>query len=93
MTLPGWMTSTENVRTVEGLPDNARKYIEFIEEKLAVPGNYLKPLQNSSNNIFFNGFNSAMDWSGQGSLLNDSSILIVIGYRKSGFKFLTERQT
>jgi len=37
MTLPGWMTSTENVRTVEGLPENARKYIEFIEEKLGVP--------------------------------------------------------
>jgi len=53
MTLPGWMTSTENVRTVEGLPENARKYIEFIEEKLGVPGNNLKRIEKIQSLTFF----------------------------------------
>ena len=65
MTLPGWMTSTENVRTFEGLPDNARKYIEFIEEKLAVPGNCVKRLQKIQA-ITFYLMNLTVRWIGVG---------------------------
>ncbi len=36
--MPGWETSTESVRTFEDLPENARKYVELIEEKLELPG-------------------------------------------------------
>lgn len=37
VTLPGWMTSTENVRNFDDLPENARKYVELIEDKLGLP--------------------------------------------------------
>ncbi|XP_065200438.1 adenylosuccinate synthetase [Planococcus citri] len=37
ITLPGWKTSIENVREYDDLPENARKYIEKIEEFLQVP--------------------------------------------------------
>lgn len=30
--------STEGVRTFDDLPENARKYVELIEEKLELPG-------------------------------------------------------
>ena len=40
ITLPGWMTSTESVRTFDDLPENARKYVELIEDKLGLPGKY-----------------------------------------------------
>ena len=32
------MTSTENVRNFDDLPENARKYVELIEDKLGLPG-------------------------------------------------------
>ena len=35
--LPGWKESTAGVRKWEDLPVNARKYIQWIEEKLGVP--------------------------------------------------------
>lgn len=35
------MKSTEGVRTFDDLPENARKYVELIEEKLGLPGMYL----------------------------------------------------
>ena len=38
ITLPGWCTSTENIRQFENLPDKAREYIHKIEELLEVPG-------------------------------------------------------
>ena len=41
LTVPGWMTSTENVRVYEDLPENARKYVELIEDQLRLPGNEL----------------------------------------------------
>lgn len=36
-TLPGWNTSTENVRQFNELPENAQKYVRFIEKYLSVP--------------------------------------------------------
>lgn len=36
--MPGWLTSTEDVRSFDDLPENARKYVELIEEKLELPG-------------------------------------------------------
>jgi adenylosuccinate synthase len=34
ITFPGWQTSIEGVRDYEKLPQNAKKYIEMIEEKV-----------------------------------------------------------
>ncbi|XP_065153072.1 adenylosuccinate synthetase isozyme 2 [Paramisgurnus dabryanus] len=36
-TLPGWNTDTSAARTFEELPENARKYVLYIEEHLGVP--------------------------------------------------------
>ena len=36
-TLPGWKTDITGIRTYEELPENCRKYIEFIEEKIGFP--------------------------------------------------------
>lgn len=44
--MPGWNTSTENVREYSDLPENAKNYIEKIEELLDVPG---KIILNSNN--------------------------------------------
>jgi len=35
--LPGWSESTYGARTLEELPENARNYIRFIEEKIEAP--------------------------------------------------------
>ncbi|XP_043914128.1 adenylosuccinate synthetase isozyme 2 [Protopterus annectens] len=35
--LPGWNTDTSNVRTFEDLPEEAKKYVRFIENYLSVP--------------------------------------------------------
>lgn len=37
----GWMTSTENARTWEDLPENAQKYIKRIEELVGAPVKYI----------------------------------------------------
>jgi adenylosuccinate synthase len=37
VTLPGWKTSIANTRSYEDLPENCRSYVEFIEERLNVP--------------------------------------------------------
>ncbi|KAK0211303.1 Adenylosuccinate synthetase [Desarmillaria ectypa] len=37
VTLPGWMTSITSATTYESLPENCKKYIEFIESFLNVP--------------------------------------------------------
>uniref|UniRef100_A0AAR2K7H4 Adenylosuccinate synthetase n=1 Tax=Pygocentrus nattereri TaxID=42514 RepID=A0AAR2K7H4_PYGNA len=36
-TLPGWNSDTSAARTFEDLPENAQKYVHFIEEHLGVP--------------------------------------------------------
>ena len=36
-TLPGWKSDIRGIKTYEELPENCRKYIEFIEEQLQVP--------------------------------------------------------
>ncbi|XP_048504905.1 adenylosuccinate synthetase isoform X2 [Athalia rosae] len=36
-TVKGWEVNTENIRSLENLPPNARKYVRLIEERLAVP--------------------------------------------------------
>uniref|UniRef100_A0A8C5MBH4 Adenylosuccinate synthetase n=1 Tax=Leptobrachium leishanense TaxID=445787 RepID=A0A8C5MBH4_9ANUR len=35
--LPGWNTDTSNARTFEDLPENAKKYVLFIEDMLGIP--------------------------------------------------------
>lgn len=35
--LPGWKTDIRGIREYEQLPENCRKYIEFIEEKIGYP--------------------------------------------------------
>ena len=35
--LPGWDQSTIGAKTLDALPENARAYIQFIEEKVGVP--------------------------------------------------------
>lgn len=35
-TLPGWMQSIQGVRTFEELPENARKYVEYVESGIGV---------------------------------------------------------
>jgi adenylosuccinate synthase len=32
MTVPGWMSDTTKIRRIEDLPENAKKYIQTIEE-------------------------------------------------------------
>ncbi|XP_014087987.2 adenylosuccinate synthetase [Bactrocera oleae] len=36
-TLPGWQESTENIRNFKELPENAQKYVRFLESELSVP--------------------------------------------------------
>ncbi|XP_018562865.1 adenylosuccinate synthetase isoform X2 [Anoplophora glabripennis] len=37
LTMPGWQTSTEDVRQFKDLPDNAKRYVNKIEDLLNVP--------------------------------------------------------
>ncbi|EKM81324.1 hypothetical protein AGABI1DRAFT_106065 [Agaricus bisporus var. burnettii JB137-S8] len=37
VTLPGWKSSIADTKTYEDLPDNCRKYVEFIEDHIGVP--------------------------------------------------------
>lgn len=37
MTLPGWRLPITGIHSYEGLPGNCKKYIEFIEEFLGIP--------------------------------------------------------
>nr|XP_033792462.1 adenylosuccinate synthetase isozyme 2 isoform X2 [Geotrypetes seraphini] len=36
-TLPGWNTDISNARTFKELPENAQRYVRFIEEELGIP--------------------------------------------------------
>lgn len=36
-TLPGWKSDIRGIRTYEELPENCRKYVEFIEEQIGFP--------------------------------------------------------
>lgn len=40
VTFPGWMTSIGHCRTFDALPENAKKYLNFIEEFLKVPSKF-----------------------------------------------------
>lgn len=37
VTLPGWQQSIASITSYDALPENCKKYIEFIEEFLHVP--------------------------------------------------------
>lgn len=37
VTLPGWQTSIASTTSYDALPENCKKYIEFIENYLGVP--------------------------------------------------------
>lgn len=41
VTLPGWKTSTENIREFSELPENAQNYVRFIEQYLEVPASWI----------------------------------------------------
>ena len=41
VTLPGWQTSTVDVRRIRDLPTNAKKYIELVEKTVKVPIKYV----------------------------------------------------
>ncbi|MBN3309244.1 PURA2 synthetase, partial [Amia calva] len=41
ISLPGWNTDISNTRTFEELPENAQKYVRFVEKHLDVPGEWL----------------------------------------------------
>lgn len=43
-TFPGWMQPTTGAKTFQDLPENARKYIEFIESFIKVPIKYIVSL-------------------------------------------------
>ena len=36
-TLPGWNCDIRGIKKYEDLPENCRKYVEFIEEKIGFP--------------------------------------------------------
>lgn len=38
--MPGWQKSTEDVRSFDDLPDNAKNYVNKIHELLDVPGKF-----------------------------------------------------
>ena len=40
-TLPGWMCSTKEIRRLEDLPENAKKYIKTIEELVGTTVGYV----------------------------------------------------
>lgn len=42
MTMPGWQTTTENVREFRDLPENAKNYVRQIEKILDVPGKFVR---------------------------------------------------
>ena len=35
--LPGWSCDIRGIKKYEDLPENCRKYIEFVEEKIGFP--------------------------------------------------------
>ena len=35
--LPGWKTDIRGIRNYDELPENCRKYIEFVEEQIGYP--------------------------------------------------------
>uniref|UniRef100_A0A673J0I0 Adenylosuccinate synthetase n=1 Tax=Sinocyclocheilus rhinocerous TaxID=307959 RepID=A0A673J0I0_9TELE len=49
-TLPGWKTDTSAARIFDELPENAQKYVCYIEDHLGVPGKTLKGYSSSSKN-------------------------------------------
>lgn len=53
ITLPGWKTSTEDVREFNDLPENAKKYVEKVEELVQVPGKAEQNLNRSRLTFFF----------------------------------------
>ena len=36
-TLPGWKEDIRGIRTYEELPENCRRYVEFVEEQIGYP--------------------------------------------------------
>ncbi len=39
--LPGWKTSTRDIRKIADLPENAQNYLRFIEERVGAPIEYV----------------------------------------------------
>lgn len=51
-TLPGWKEDISSCRTYEELPENAKKYVEFIEEVTGVPVAMISVGPDRENNIY-----------------------------------------
>lgn len=51
-TLPGWKEDISKCRTYEELPENAKKYVEFIEEVTGVPVAMISVGPDRENNIY-----------------------------------------
>ena len=37
VTLPGWKCDTRGIRNFADMPENARRYVEFLEEQIGCP--------------------------------------------------------
>lgn len=57
---PGWKTNTFAIRKMEQLPDQARAYLEFLEEYLQVPIALLSTSPERDDTIFFPAFDTLM---------------------------------
>jgi adenylosuccinate synthase len=55
---PGWKTNTFGIRTIQDLPTNARKYLDFIEDYLQVPVAMLSTSPERDDTIFFPAFDT-----------------------------------
>ena len=53
-TLPGWKSDIRGIKNYEELPENCRKYIEFIEKELEVPITMVSNGPNRSDIIYRN---------------------------------------
>lgn len=51
-TLPGWKEDITGIRTYDELPENCRKYIEFIENEVKVPVSLVSVGPDRENNIY-----------------------------------------
>lgn len=54
ITLPGWKEDISAIKNYEELPENAKKYIQFIEEFVGVPVSMVSVGPDRNNNIYLN---------------------------------------
>lgn len=86
-TLAGWNSDTSAARSFAELPENAQKYVRFVEEFVGVPGKktHLEMIREQNRQIFSiyleliascaSRFLSQMDWSGEVPGVHDPAVL------------------